>query len=245
MIELRHIKFSISGRDILEDVDLNIRKGEIHAVLGQNGTGKTTLGNILMGLSGYQVDSGQIIFEGQDITNWNITQRAQYGLTLGWQRPVSFEGITVEKYLQISARNNHSDYSHYLFFLGLEPARYLSRNLDNHLSGGERKRIELAAIWAMHPKVAILDEPDSGIDVISLERIAEVIRKIRAGGTTVILITHREEIANIADQASSLCGGKILRTGPPPEIIRFYQNRCRNCEHINELVEEELDELRR
>lgn len=245
MLELQHLKFGIGDRDILTDVTLRIRRNEIHAVLGQNGTGKTTLGSLLMGLSGYELDSGRVIFDGEDITNWSITQRSKAGLTLGWQRPVSFEGISVEKYLQISSRNNGSDYKNYLFFLGLDPDRYLSRNLDNRLSGGERKRIELAAIWAMQPKVAILDEPDSGIDVISLERIAEVIRKIRAGGTTVILITHREEIANIADQASSLCGGKILKTGNPPDIIRFYQNRCRNCEHINELAEEEIDEFLR
>jgi Fe-S cluster assembly ATP-binding protein len=245
MLELQNLRFNIGHRDILNGVNLRFHRREIHAVLGQNGTGKTTLGSLIMGLSGYQPNSGTIIYDGQDITNWSITRRSKAGLTLGWQRPVSFEGISVEKYLQISSRNNHSDYSHYLFFLGLDPDRYLSRTLDNRLSGGERKRIELAAIWAMQPKVAILDEPDSGIDVISLERIAEVIRKIRAGGTTVILITHREEIANIADRASSLCGGRILKTGNPMNIIRFYQNRCRNCEHINELAEEEINEFLR
>ncbi|MBN2089825.1 ABC transporter ATP-binding protein [candidate division KSB1 bacterium] len=243
MLKLENLKFTIGTRQILDDVNLQVNNGEIHAILGQNGTGKTTLGAILMGLSGYQLESGRIIFDGQDITNWNISQRAQNGLTLGWQRPVSFEGITVERYLQIAARGKNSDYRSYLFFLGLEPETYLSRNLDNQLSGGERKRIELAAIWAMNAKLAILDEPDSGIDALSLERIAAVIRKIRANGTTIILITHREEIANIADRASSLCAGRILRTGAPPQIIRYYQNHCRDCAHINQPYEENFDEL--
>jgi Fe-S cluster assembly ATP-binding protein len=243
MIRLENVKFSIGGQPILESVTLAVRRGEIHAILGQNGTGKTTLGAIMMGLNHYKPDSGKIYFDDQDITDWSITQRAQRGLTLGWQQPVSFEGISVEQYLQISARNSKADYRSFLFFLGLDPERYLSRNLDNQLSGGERKRIELAAIWAMRPKLAILDEPDSGIDVISLERIAEVIRKIRAAGSTIVLITHREEIANIADRASSLCAGKIIRTGLPPEITRFYQNHCRNCEHINDLTREEINGL--
>jgi len=243
MIRLENVKFSIDGHAILENVTLAVKRGEIHAILGQNGTGKTTLGAIMMGLNHYKPDSGKIFFDDQDITDWSITERAQHGLTLGWQRPVSFEGITVERYLQISARQSQADYRAFLFFLGLDPERYLVRNLDNQLSGGERKRIELAAIWAMRPKLAILDEPDSGIDVISLERIAEVIRKIRAAGSTVMLITHREEIANIADRASSLCAGKIIRTGLPPEITRFYRNHCRNCEHINELAREEINEL--
>lgn len=243
MIRLENVKFGISDQAILEDVTLAVKQGEIHAILGQNGTGKTTLGAIMMGLNNYHVDSGKIYFDDMDITDWSITRRAQHGLTLGWQRPVAFEGITVERYLQISARNSNADYRSFLFFLGLEPGRYLKRTLDNRLSGGERKRIELAAIWAMRPKVAILDEPDSGIDVVSLERIAEVIRKIRAAGSTIVLITHREEIANIADRASSLCAGKIIRTGLPPVITRFYRNHCRNCEHINELTREEINGL--
>ncbi len=244
MLKLQNLKYEIGTRQILDDVNLQVTNGEIHAILGQNGTGKSTLGAILMGLSGYQIKSGQIIFDGQDITTWTISQRAQFGLTLGWQRPVSFEGITVERYLQIAARGKNSDYRSYLFLLGLDPDTYLSRNLDNQLSGGEQKRIELAAIWAMNPKLAILDEPDSGIDALSLERIASVIQKIRANGTTIILITHREEIVNIADRASSLCAGRILRTGAPPQIIRFYQNHCRDCAHVNQPYEENFDELR-
>lgn len=243
MLRLENISFNIGGRKLLDDVTLHIRKNEIHAILGQNGTGKTTLGSLLMGLSGYQPETGRILLDDVDITNMTITERAAAGLTLGWQRPVSFEGISVEKYLQLSCGENAQDYRTYLFYLGLDPERYLSRNLDNRLSGGERKRIELAALWAMKPKVAILDEPDSGIDVISLERIADVIRKMRSAGTTVILITHREEIANIADRASSLCSGRILKTGTPQQIIRFYHNFCRDCGHVNELEKEELSGL--
>lgn len=244
MLTLNHIKYKIDNVQVLRDINLHIRRNEIHAILGQNGTGKSTLGSILMGLISYKPHSGQILLDGEDLSNMSITERANRGLTLGWQRPVSFEGVSVERYLQIAARKSQLDYKNFLFFLGLDPERYLSRNLDDNLSGGERKRIELAAIWTMQPKVAILDEPDSGIDVMSLERIADVIRKIHKSGTTVILITHREEIANIADRASSLCGGVILKTGKPHDIIRFYRNHCKECDHVNILKREELDELR-
>ena len=244
MLTLNHVKYEINEAPILRDINLHIERDEIHAVLGQNGTGKTTLGSMLMGLNGYTPLSGEILFEGQEITNLSITERSELGLTLGWQRPVSFEGVSVEQYLQISARKTGLDYKEGLRLVGLEPNRYLHRNLDNKLSGGERKRIELAAIWAMRPKMAILDEPDSGIDVISLERIADVIRKIHRAGTTVILITHREEIATIAHRASSLCAGTILKTGAPSDIIYFYRSHCKECDHVNIVRKEELDELR-
>ncbi|MBN1347785.1 ABC transporter ATP-binding protein [candidate division KSB1 bacterium] len=244
MLTLNHIRYEINSVPILKDINLHIKRGEIHAILGQNGTGKTTLGSILMGLGGYAPITGKILLNGKDITNLSITERAQRGITLGWQRPVSFEGVTVENYMQLSARKSQIDYKDALEKVGLDPNRYLYRTLDNKLSGGERKRIELAAILAMNPKIAILDEPDSGIDVISLERIANVIRQIHKAGSTVILITHREEIANIASRASSLCAGIILKTGEPGDIISFYRNHCKECDHVNVVRKEELDELR-
>jgi Fe-S cluster assembly ATP-binding protein len=118
--------------------------------------------------------------------------------------------------------------------VGLQPLRYLSRAADTTLSGGERRRIELAAVLAMSPKLAILDEPDSGIDSLSIDNIVDVIRTLSRRGTAVLLITQHGEVAAVADRASALCDGTILKTGGPATITHFFRTHCQECLHINE-----------
>lgn len=115
--------------------------------------------------------------------------------------------------------------------VGLPPDRYLQRTVDATLSGGERKRVELASVLSMNPRLSILDEPDSGIDALSLNRILGAVRLLAKNGASVLLITHQNEIAASADRASTLCGGTILRTGDPLVIGRFFRNHCRECTH--------------
>ncbi len=234
------------GKPILCGVDLAVDEGEIHALLGANGTGKTTLAYTLMGLSGYRPQRGRILFAGQDITEKPVTERAKLGITLAWQQPASFEGLTIREYLEIARRavqgRSPTAIPEYLELVGLPPENYLDRVLNEHLSGGERKRAELAAVLAMSPRLAILDEPDSGIDVLSLDDIMEVIRRMNRAGTTVLLITHREEVAQAAHRASHLCGGRILKTGKPEDVVRFYKNFCKKCAHINEPDLEQVKE---
>ena len=235
LLSIEGVGLSRGGNEILAGVDLAIEPGEIHSVLGRNGTGKTSLACLVMGLSGYELTRGRILFDGKDIAGLSISDRARAGITLAWQEPPRFEGVSVFDYLSLSAdgKPDRLDPREALGLVGMEPDLYLNRMLDEGLSGGERKRIELASVLAMRPRLAMLDEPDSGIDSLSIDTIDRVIRTIVKRGAAVLLITHRENLAEIADRASAMCGGKILKTGQPDEIGRFFRNHCEACAHIN------------
>ena len=236
MLQLRNVGLVLSGKRILQNLNLETRHGEIHSILGANGTGKSTLASVVLGLSGYQEIEGEIIFNGEDITKYSVSQRARRGITMAWQEPARFEGLSVAEYLSLGQRysgDGSLSPRECLMKVGLTPESYLTRAVDATLSGGERKRIELAAVLAMKPKLAILDEPDSGIDALSIDYVVEVIKTFSRNGTTVLLITHHEEVAEIADRASSLCGGTILKTGDPVAVARFFRNHCQECQHVN------------
>lgn len=234
-MQILDLNLSLNGKSILRNLNLEIGRDQIHSILGMNGTGKSTLAYTIMGLSGYQPQSGRIIFHGEDITDLTVSERAKRGITLAWQEPARFEGLSVAEYLRISRRANNGQLSpaECLRMVGLTPERYLSRVVDNTLSGGERKRIELASVLAMQPKLVILDEPDSGIDVMSIDYIVNDIRAFVRYGASVLLITHHEEVACIADRASTLCGGTILKTGQPEDVALFFRNHCQECPHVN------------
>lgn len=243
MLKLEGITLSAGGKAILKDVNLHIRDAEIHSILGANGTGKSTLAAVIMGLSGYQPSAGRILFRGEDITDLPVWERARRGITLAWQEPARFEGLTVAEYLDLARRHGHNgglSPAECLGKVGLLPERYLQRAVDSTLSGGERRRVELASVLAMRPRLAILDEPDSGIDPLAIENIVDVIRTLSRQGAAVLLITHHEHVAAVADRASSLCGGTILKTGDPAAIARFYRNHCLECLHVNEPRVEEV-----
>jgi len=232
---VENLQLKLNGKLIIDGLNLHINRGEIHGLLGENGTGKTTLAYLLMGVNNYQPTEGRIIFEGQDITNLSITERAKKGISLAWQEPSRIEGLRVEDYLKLSGKNLSLEQTRqYLQMVGMAPALYLARDIDNTLSGGERKRIELASLLAMHPKLAILDEPDSGIDIISLPLILNGIVEMSKRGSSVLLITHNEKVTEIANRVSVLCAGKIIRTGAPSETSLWFKENCQTCLHINE-----------
>ena len=236
MLQLKDINLTLNGKQILRNLNLETRPGEIHSILGANGTGKSTLASVILGLSGYREITGKIIFYGEDITDLSVSERAKRGITMAWQEPARFEGLSVAEYLNISQRHTQNPTlspRECLMKVGLNPESYLTRFVDSTLSGGERKRIELASVLAMKPRLAILDEPDSGIDALSIDYVVEVIKTFSRNGTTVLLITHHEEVAEIADRASSLCGGTILKTGNPWAVARFFRNHCQECQHVN------------
>ena len=223
------LTFSQGEKEILKGINLTVKREEIHSLLGVNGVGKSSLAYCLMGLNGYNLKKGKIYFEGKDITNLSIYQRARLGITLSWQEPAKFEGLTVRKYLFLSAGSNKSENLavEALSRVGLKPRLYLDRDLNEALSGGERKRIELASIYAMQPKLAILDEPDSGIDMLSLEKIVDFIYSLNKRGSSVLIVTHREEIAEISDNASLMCDGRIIKSGRPKEIGDYFKSHCK------------------
>jgi Fe-S cluster assembly ATP-binding protein len=231
MLQIENLKLILDGKPIIDELSLHVEKEEILAVLGVNGTGKTTLAYLIMGVN-YLPDDGKIIFEGKDITKYSISQRAKMGITLAWQEPARFEGLSVREYLGLGNRLKMGEIEDYLWAVGLPPSQFLNRSVDASLSGGERKRVELASVLAMKPKLAILDEVDSGIDVVSLPHIVNGIVKMKSLGSSVLLITHSEDTVEIADKVSVMCAGKVYKTGPPKEMCQWFKQNCQVCGHI-------------
>jgi Fe-S cluster assembly ATP-binding protein len=234
MLAVENLQLKLNGNSIINGLDLQVGEAEIHGILGENGTGKTTVANLIMGTNNYKPTGGRILFEGEDIAGLSVSQRAKRGITLAWQEPARVEGLTVRDYLGLSAGN--AQVEPYLLMVGLEPGQYLDRDIDATLSGGERKRIEMASVLAMRPKLAILDEPDSGIDIVALPLILNSIMEMNRQGSSVLLITHSEKVTGIAHRVSILCAGKIIRTGTPLESSQWFKNNCLTCPHINRPV---------
>ncbi len=232
MLEIQHLKLTLNGKPVINELDLEVKEAKIHGLLGVNGAGKTSLANLIMGIS--YPDEGSIIFEGRDITRCTISERAKTGITLAWQEPARFEGLSIREYLSLDRNLSLSEAENYLWTVGLPPGEYLNRAVDGSLSGGERKRVELASVLAMKPKVAILDEPDSGIDVVSLPHIMNGITEMSKQGSAVLLITHSEEAVKVADEVSIICAGKIINSGLPKEMCEWFRNNCQTCNHIGE-----------
>lgn len=212
---------------ILRDLNLQLLPGEVHTLMGINGSGKSSLAYTIMGAQGYQPQKGRILFDGRDITQTSIDERARLGITLAWQEPVRFEGLPIGKYISLGMKEQSRERVYEaLEAVALAPKAYAMRALDDTLSGGERKRVELAAVYAMQPRVAILDEPDSGIDVLSILEIGMLIQRMAQAGSAVLLVTHREELVQQSDRASLMCLGTIVFSGSPEEAGEYYQTRC-------------------
>lgn len=230
LLTVSKLAFEVRGKKILDGLDLALAGGEIHALVGANGTGKTTLAYLIMGCAGYTPSAGEIRFQDRVINTLPLHERARLGITMTWQEPARFEGLRVADYLSLR-KGTDSNPAKCLRRVGLQPNLYLDRAVDKTLSGGERKRIELASVLALQPRLALLDEPASGIDMLSIREIADVIQALKASGAAVLLITHRQEVAREADRASHLCGGRIIATGEPDAIAeQFRTRRCVVCD---------------
>ena len=227
LLKVEHLSLTRNGQKILHDVNLTVYPGQVHALLGLNGSGKSSLAYTLMGCAGYRPDSGRVLFGGQDITPMSIHQRARLGLTLAWQEPARFEGLPIGKYVALGMQEfDRARALAALEAVALPPRTYAVRPVNDTLSGGERKRVELAAVYAMRPQLAILDEPDSGIDALSLADVGVLIRRMAQAGSTVLLITHRDEMVDAADTTSIMCLGTIIFSGNPAEAQQYYRRRC-------------------
>ncbi|TFG03734.1 MAG: ATP-binding cassette domain-containing protein [Promethearchaeota archaeon] len=227
LLELKNITIPTEEgkHDIVNDISFSVQKGSIHAIIGPNGSGKSTLAYAIMGLQSYKPSNGKIYFDGIDITEMNLTERAKLGMTLAWQEPARIDGLTVPKYISLGMKdksNMREKVLESLEIVNLDPERYVNRTVDESLSGGERKRVELAAAIAMRPRLVILDEPDSGLDMIVIEDFLNIFNKIKKLDMTILLITHREDIGMVADYGTLLWRGQHIVTDIFPKVmLRF------------------------
>ncbi|NOZ60878.1 MAG: ABC transporter ATP-binding protein [Calditrichaeota bacterium] len=236
ILTVKNLSLSLDGHKILDDLSVDFWEGHIHAVVGPNGAGKSTFAYTIMGLSGYRDFEGDILFAGNSIKNLSVDQRARLGITLGWQEPARYEGLKVRDFIKAAAHFNggkNGIVEEVLNKMGLEPPIYADRAVDKTLSGGERKKIEMASILAMRPKLVLLDEPDSGIDISALKNIFAALTYLKAMGSTVLLITHSLEVLKQADHAFLLCAGKIFDKGPVSRIRHYFEDKCLICDHKN------------
>jgi Fe-S cluster assembly ATP-binding protein len=241
ILEVRNITLELGGKKILNDLTIDFWEGHIHALCGPNGAGKSTLASAIMGLPGYTHIGGDILLEGESLKGVSVDERARRGITLAWQEPARYEGLAVHRFISAGAKNKTRErVDEALVQVGLDPAAYRNRAVDKTLSGGERKRIELASILAMNPRIIMMDEPDSGIDVEALERIFQTLQILKANGTTIILITHSATVLRQAEHAFLMCSGTLIDKGSTEKIHRYFENKCIPCSHINQPLASEL-----
>ena len=220
MLELRNISFKRDNKQILDNVSLKLEDDRFVVITGPNGSGKSTLAKIIMGIE--KPDSGEILLDGEDITNLPINDRAKKGICFAFQQPVRFKGITVFDLIKLSADKdiNKGEACNILSKVGLCAKEYVDREINSALSGGELKRIEIASVAVRNSKVTVFDEPEAGIDLWSFNNLIKVFSDMRASlkGTTII-ISHQEKIINIADELILLSEGKVEKMGSKEEMF--------------------------
>ncbi|MDO4864055.1 MAG: ATP-binding cassette domain-containing protein [Ruminococcus sp.] len=225
MLELKNISFNIDDGDgkteIIRDITLAIPDNKFVVITGPNGGGKSTLARLIAGI--HPLTSGSIVFNGTDITDMSITDRARMGIGFAFQQPVRFKGLTVLDLLRIASGSqiSVSEACDYLSEVGLCAKEYIDREVNSSLSGGELKRIEIATILARDVKLAVFDEPEAGIDLWSFNNLIRIFEKMREHdkSRTILVISHQERILNIADEIIVLADGKILKQGSRDEIL--------------------------
>lgn len=234
LLKLENICFERDNKKILDNINLDIDIQKFIAITGPNGSGKSTLAKIIMGIE--KPDSGKIIFDGKDITNFSIDERARLGIGFAFQQPVKFKGITVYDLLKIASNKNITkvEACDALSQVGLCAKEYVDREVNGSLSGGELKRIEIANVVLRHAKLTIFDEPEAGIDLWSFNNLIEIFEQMTniVKGTTLI-ISHQERILNIADAIILMRNGRVEKIGTPKEILsnEILSNKC--CKRLN------------
>lgn len=237
MLELINICLTRDNKNILKNINMKINNERMVVITGPNGSGKSTLAKVIMGIE--KPDSGKIIFDGEDITELNITERAQKGIGFAFQQPVRFKGLTVRDLIEISSGNTMKicDACDVLADVGLCAQEYLNREINNGLSGGELKRIEIAMLAAKKSKLTIFDEPEAGIDLWSFNNLISVFEKMHDDiKGSIVIISHQERILNIADEIVLVKDGKIEKYGNRDEILPQIFSKVKPCHKVSKNV---------
>ena len=223
MLELQHISYDVEqdgdNKGILRDINFTINERFV-AITGPNGGGKSTMAKIIAGI--YKPTAGRILLDGEDITDLDITQRAQRGISFAFQQPVRFKGLTVKDLITLASGKNIGvpEACNYLSEVGLCAKDYIDREVDGSLSGGELKRIEIAMIMARGTKLSVFDEPEAGIDLWSFSNLIQVFEHLHEKiNGSILIISHQERILNIADRIIVLADGKVRSQGTRDEIL--------------------------
>ena len=220
MLELQNICLKRDDKQILNNINLKIDSNKFMAITGPNGSGKSSLAKVIMGI--IAPDSGTILFDGQDITNMNITDRAKLGIGFAFQQPVVFKGIRVSDLINLAAGRpvDLKTSCSYLSDVGLCAREYIDREINSRLSGGELKRIELAMLIAKNSKLTLFDEPEAGIDLWSFNSLISVFKNMHeTKGSSIVVISHQEKILNIADEIVLIIDGKVADIGSKDKIL--------------------------
>ncbi len=237
MLELQNISFQVSGdtsdqKEIIKGINLKLEDHAFTAITGPNGGGKSTLAKLIMGIE--RPTSGKIIFNGTDITDMNITQRANLGISFAFQQPVRFKGIRVKDLITLAsgAPLSTAGACEYLSQVGLCARDYIHREVDSSLSGGELKRIEIATIIARNTPLSVFDEPEAGIDLWSFSNLIKVFEELhRASRNSLIIISHQERILNIADEIVVIADGAVQDRGRKEAILPELLSGTVGCKY--------------
>lgn len=234
--EIKDLSASVDGKPILRGVNLKVNLGETHAVMGPNGSGKSTLANVIMGHPGYEVTGGQVFFKGQDIVELEPEERARLGLFLAFQYPVAIPGVTVAKFLKSASDAVHSEHKVKpaefmkqlradMDYLEMDPA-FVNRFLNDGFSGGEKKRMEILQMLTLKPRIAIMDETDSGLDIDAMKVVAKGVNKLVGPELGLLVITHYERLLTYIkpDHLHVLMDGKIVLSGGP-ELVKELEQK--------------------
>jgi len=228
LLEIRKLTANVAGVEILKGIDLTVGAGEAHAIMGPNGSGKSTLAKVLAGHPSYEVTGGEVLFEGRNLLELAPEERARAGVFLGFQYPIEVPGVTNSSFLRMAyntvqgARGKDEldplEFDDYvqdkLKLLDMDPA-FLERSVNEGFSGGEKKRNEILQMAILEPKIAILDETDSGLDIDALRIVANGVNQLRNADNAVLLVTHYQRLLNyiVPDYVHVMDGGRIIKTG--------------------------------
>ena len=224
MLTLENVSFDVEDakgeKGIIKDLSLTIDEGKFVVITGPNGGGKSTLANLIAGIE--KPTSGRIYFNGQDITDMSVTDRANLGISYAFQQPVRFKGLQVLDLLRLAAKTRLSaaDACQYLSEVGLCAKDYINREVNASLSGGELKRIEIATVLARSSRLSVFDEPEAGIDLWSFQNLIQVFERMQENTKgSILIISHQERILNIADEIVVIADGQITRQGKKEEVL--------------------------